>query len=52
MLSAAIRYYKVDILAKFATGAALSDADRSILRTHLDKNNEEMARLVERFGPR
>lgn len=52
MLSAAIRYYKVEILAKFATGTVLSTDDKAVIRDHLEKNNEEMARLVKRFGPR
>lgn len=51
VLSAAVRYYKTEILSKFAAGIALSDDDKDVIRHHLDKNNEEMARLVARFGP-
>lgn len=52
MLSAAVRYYNMDILSKLATGTPLSEDDRAAVREHLEKNNEEMARLVKRFGPR
>ncbi|MBA83913.1 hypothetical protein ACSSNL_08620 [Thalassobius sp. S69A] len=51
-LSAAVRYYRPEILAKFAAGAALSPDERAIIREHLDRNNEEMAKLVQRFGPK
>lgn len=51
-LTSAIRYYQPDILAKFATGLPLDDGERSLIRQHLEKNDEEIARLVRRFGPR
>jgi len=51
-LSAAIRYYKVGILAKFAAGKPLGAEDREIIAAHLGKNDEEMAKLVRRFGPK
>ena len=51
-LSAAIRYYRPAILAKFAAGKPLTTEERAIIREHLDRNDEEMAKLVRRFGPK
>jgi len=51
-LSAAVRYYKTEILAKFAAGLLLNDDERATIQEHLDKNDEEMARLIRRFGPK
>lgn len=46
MLSAAVRYYHVDILAKLAAGIRLTDDDRQTLRDHLEENNREIAAVV------
>lgn len=50
MLSAALRYYKVEILAKFAAGVPLTDDERAALREHLDRNDEETEKLVRRWA--
>ena len=50
MLSAAVRYYDVDILAKLACGVALDAEDRAKVQTHLDKNDAEMAKILARLG--
>lgn len=52
MLSAAIRYYKPEIIAKFACGVALSQDERDILRDHLDKNDAQIERLVRAWTDR
>jgi cytosine/adenosine deaminase-related metal-dependent hydrolase len=51
-LSAAIRYYKLEILAKLATGQAFTADERALLQDHLDLNDAESAKLVKRFGPK
>ena len=51
-LTSAIRYYEPGILAKFAAGQALDDEERQVIKEHLERNDEEMARLVRRFGPK
>lgn len=42
-LTAALRFYEQDILAKLATGTALDDADRERLQDHLAKDAAEIA---------
>lgn len=49
MLSAALRYYKVEILAKFAAGLPLSADERAAVQDHLDRNDEEIEKLVRRW---
>ncbi|WP_373091607.1 hypothetical protein [Zhongshania sp.] len=46
MLSAAIRYYDVDILAKLAVGKKLNSAERVAIREHLNNNNIEIAKVL------
>jgi cytosine/adenosine deaminase-related metal-dependent hydrolase len=46
ILSAAIRYYDVAILARLASGKPLDEAQREILRQHLEKNAREIAKVV------
>ena len=49
VLSAAIRYYKIEILAKFAAGQKLTVDEQDIIKDHLIKNETEMVRLIQRF---
>ena len=46
VLSAAIRYYHVGILARFACGLKLEAADIAEIRQHLQRNDEEIARVI------
>lgn len=46
MLSAAIRYYDVDILAKLAVGIKLNNDDREAIREHLKNNDIETAKVL------
>ena len=48
ILSAALRFYKVEILAKFAAGVSLDDSEREELKEHLQKNNQEIQRALYR----
>lgn len=48
-LSAAVRYYDVDILAKLATATPLDDSDRDKIKEHLQRNEEEAGRVVRRW---
>lgn len=48
VLSAAIRYYHVGILARFACGLALEAADVAEIRQHLQRNDEEIASVIGR----
>lgn len=49
VLSAAIRYYQPEILAKFATGLPLSGEERDRVAEHLEKNDEEVRKVVRRW---
>ncbi len=46
VLSAAIRFYHVGILARFAAGVGLTDDQREILREHLRHNDAEIAKVL------
>ena len=48
-LSAAIRYYKVDILARIAAGKALNVAERALVAEHLQQNEKEISKLARRW---
>ena len=51
ILSAALRFYHTEILAKLATGLRLDDAERGFVKSHLTKNNlaiEKFLRTVKR----
>lgn len=51
ILSAALRFYHTEILAKLATGLRLDDAERRFVKNHLTKNNlaiEKFLRTVKR----
>lgn len=47
MLSAAIRFYHVGILAKLAAGVRLDQAELSIINEHLEKNREEVHKAMQ-----
>jgi cytosine/adenosine deaminase-related metal-dependent hydrolase len=49
VLSAAIRFYQPDILAKFACGVALTLEERQKIAAHLEKNDAEVAKVVRRW---
>lgn len=49
MLSAAIRFYQPEILAKLAAGVALSADDRAGIAQHLEQNDAEVAKVVRRW---
>lgn len=46
VLSAAIRYYEIDFLAHLAAGRPLAQSHREAIRTHLQKNDEEIAKVL------
>jgi len=47
MLSAAIRFYHIGTLAKFAAGIKLEPGDIEAINTHLQKNDEEVAKALK-----
>ncbi len=51
ILSAALRFYDTDILAKLACAKPLGPQDRAKLREHLDENDVETAKAIRRWGP-
>ncbi len=48
VLSAALRFYHPGILAKLAAGVKIDERERAFVRAHLDSNNREIAKLLER----
>jgi cytosine/adenosine deaminase-related metal-dependent hydrolase len=46
VLSAAIRYYQVDVLARLAAGQPLSEEEREAVRAHLRQNDIEIAKVL------
>ncbi|CAA0107177.1 Cytosine deaminase [Zhongshania aliphaticivorans] len=46
MLSAAIRYYHIDILAKLAAGIKITTEDRESIAAHLAQNNHEIDKIT------
>ena len=46
MLSAAIRYYNVKILAKLAAGIKLNAEDRAVIQSHLHHNKLEIDKVL------
>jgi hypothetical protein len=50
VLTAALRYYKPEIIAKFAAGVALDADDREELREHLKRNAVEIERTLVAIG--
>jgi len=51
VLSNALRFYRVDILAKLAAGVALSPEDREGIRQHLETARSDIARVLRRPRP-
>jgi cytosine/adenosine deaminase-related metal-dependent hydrolase len=49
LLSNAIRFYDIGILAKMAAGVRLDAKDREIIRRHLAHDVEEVARVTAKF---
>lgn len=52
VLSAAVRYYKIEILARLACGLPMEADHRAAIAEHLRRNDQEMDKLARRFGPR
>jgi cytosine/creatinine deaminase len=46
VLSAAVRFYNVDILAKLASGLKMNTGDREFIRDHLAKNDIEISKVI------
>ena len=51
MLSAALRFYDIEVLAKLACGQMLSKDDIQIVKQHLEADHVEMAKAMLRWGP-
>lgn len=45
-LTAAVRFYQQDILAKLATGTSLTASDRAFVQDHLDNDRREIAKIT------
>lgn len=52
ILSAAIRFYDTDILAKLAHGTTLDESSRQVIRDHLHKNQTETDKLLTKLSMR
>jgi cytosine/adenosine deaminase-related metal-dependent hydrolase len=52
VLSAALRFYHVGILAKLAAGQALDDNDRQVVQEHLEKDAGEVQKLLSELDAR
>ncbi len=50
LLSAALRFYDVGILAKLACGRLLNGTDLSVINNHLEANDVEMDKTIRRWG--
>lgn len=50
VLTAAIRYYQIDVLARLAAGQKLTADERAIVGEHLRKNDVEIARVLDAQG--
>jgi hypothetical protein len=48
VLSAALRFYNIKILAKFACGAELDSDDRAFIQQHLYKNDKEIGKFLNK----
>jgi cytosine/adenosine deaminase-related metal-dependent hydrolase len=51
ILSAALRFYHIGVLAKLACGAKLDAEERELVRDHLDRNDLEMKKVIDRLNP-
>lgn len=52
ILSAALRFYQPDILARLAAGQRLSDDERAFVKDHLRRNDLEIEKFLQRSKPR
>ena len=50
VLSAALRFYDTDILAKLACAKPLGPDDRAKIKKHLEENDVETAKAIRRWG--
>jgi hypothetical protein len=50
ILSAALRFYHIGVLAKLACGAKLDAEERELVRDHLDRNDLEMKKVIDRLN--
>ncbi len=50
LLSAALRFYHVGVLATLACGTRLDAAQRKLVRDHLDQNDLEMQKVIDRLN--
>ena len=48
ILSAALRFYFIPILAKFACGVPLNHDDRLFIQDHLQRNDQEIATYLSK----
>lgn len=49
VLSAAIRFYNIDILARLAAGVDLSADHTSLIKEHLDSNEREIQKVIKKY---
>ena len=49
VLSAAIRFYHIDILARLAAGLVPTDEQVELIKGHLAENEKEIARVVSHY---
>jgi len=50
VLSAALRFYNVDVLARIAAGQRLSDAEVDYVRGHLEDNERQIQKVLRETG--
>jgi hypothetical protein len=50
VLSGAVRFYDVEILAKLGAGIRLSESDRRVIADHLDRNDAEIEKVLRATG--
>jgi hypothetical protein len=50
VLSGAVRFYDVEILAKLGAGIRLSESDRRVIADHLDRNDAEIEKVLGATG--
>lgn len=48
VLSSALRFYQVDILAKISAGINLNETDKNIIKDHLNKNTQEIEKFMKK----
>jgi cytosine/adenosine deaminase-related metal-dependent hydrolase len=52
LLSAALRFYNVDILARLAAGQKLNEGERQFVINHLQKDQAEVSRVIDAINRR